>query len=178
MVNRTGIVILGVCVLFSFLYSTKFQISQTIYAILVILAIVVAARYSGVIGEDVVDAYLNREDGTEDLGGRSELWSKNLHILFTEPFGWYREKYAHNLWLDLAAVGGWLALIPFLIATFKAIGCFFKIFRQQATPLNLILLSSFVSMFLGAMVEPVIEGSLLFFAMLIMNWGMLKYKSL
>lgn len=174
LVNRTGIVEFGVCVLFSFLYSTKFQPSKAIYAILVLLVIVVVIRYSGILGEDVVDAYMKREDGTEDLGGRSELWVQNFQNLLVEPFGWHRHKYAHNLWLDLAAVGGWLALVPFLIATFKAIGCFIKVFRQQATPLNLIILTSFVSMFLGAMVEPVIEGSLLFFVLFIMNWGMLK----
>lgn len=181
LVNRTGVIIFGICVVFSFLYSTKFQISKTIYAILVMSVIVVALRYSGIISEDIIDAYMKREridaHGANTMGGRSELWRQNFLNLFIEPFGWHREQYAHNLWLDMAAVGGLFALIPFLIATFKVLGCFIRIFRRKATPLNLILLTSFVSMFCNAMVEPVIEGSLLFFVLFIMNWGMLKSLS-
>lgn len=178
LVNRSGVVILGICIIFSFIYSSKFHMSKTIYAIFIMSIIFVVLKHSGIIGEDIIDAYLKREEietnSAANLGGRSELWALNFYNLFTNPLGWHRAQYAHNLWLDMAAIGGWLALTPFLIATINVLGCFMRIFRRMVTPLNLILLTSFVSMFCNAMVEPVIEGSLLFFVLFLMNWGMLK----
>ncbi len=72
----------------------------------------------------------------------------------------------------MCAIGGWLALIPFLVFTIKTLSSFRKLFHSYLTPYRMALMTVFVSMFCNAMVEPVIEGSILFFVMLIMISGM------
>ena len=181
LVNRTGLVLLAVCILFSAIYTTKMRFSKIFPTTLILLFIIVIIINSGVISQDVLDAYMQRETRSTasavELGGRSDLWNDAVFNLFIHPFGWDRVRYAHNLWLDLAAVGGWLALFPFLIASFKIVKNVIKITRSQVTPFRLVLLSTFVSMFFNSMVEPVIEGSLLFFFLFMMIWGMLKSVS-
>ena len=49
--------------------------------------------------------------------------------------------------------------------------------RQHVTPFKMVLLTVYMSMMLNSMVEPVIEGSLLFFVLLMLIWGMLVSQS-
>ena len=178
LVNRTGLVLLAVCILFSIIYTSRMRFAKIFHAVLILLVMIGVVINSGVISQDVLDAYMQRETSSAasaiELGGRSDLWDNAVFNLFIHPFGWDRVRYAHNLWLDLAALGGWLALLPFLIASFKIVKDVIKITKSQVTPFRLVLLSTFVSMFFNSMVEPVIEGSLLFFFLFMMVWGMLK----
>lgn len=178
LVNRTGLFLLLICILFSTIYSTKKNPLKIIPVMLFLFVIIFFMIEFGVIDQDILDAYAQRETSTTaniaEFGGRSDRWSDAISNLFTNLFGWKRKSYAHNLWLDLAAVGGWLALFPFLIASFKTFVNVKKVIKKQVTPFRLVLLSTFLSMFFNSMVEPVIEGSLLFFGLFLMIWGMLK----
>lgn len=176
LVNRTGLVLLAFCVLFSYVYSSRLKISRLLITALLLLIIVGVIIKSGLVPQDVLDAYMSREDSAttnaSEFGGRSVLWSDALSKIFTHPFGWKRLKYAHNLWLDLAAIGGLASLFFFLKVTFSSIKGFFIVMRQKVTPFRQVLLTIYLSMMFNSMDEPVIEGSLLFFVLLIMVWGM------
>lgn len=178
LVNRTGVFLSLICILFSIIYSTKKNPLRIIPVMLFLLVIIFCMMELGVIDQDILDAYAQRETSTTaniaEFGGRSDRWGDAISNLFTNLFGWERKSYAHNLWLDLAAVGGWLALFPFLVATFKTFANVKKVIKKEVTPFRLALLSTFISMFFNSMVEPVIEGSLLFFGLFLMIWGMLK----
>mgnify|MGYP006914754868 CR=1 FL=1 len=177
LVNRTGLVLLALCILFSFAYSTRLNMSRIIITSFLLLIIFFIIVYSGLISQDVIDAYVMREDSASsnasEFGGRMVLWEDALSNIFTHPFGWKRLNYAHNLWIDLAAVGGWISLFFFMKATFASIKGFFKVMYQHVTPFKLILLTMYLSMMFNSMVEPVIEGSLLFFVLFIFIWGII-----
>ena len=85
--------------------------------------------------------------------------------------------YVHNLWLDLAAVAGWIATIPFVVATINVLKTTFRMIKRNVTPFRLVVVTMVVAMFLNCMVEPVIEASLLFFVLMMFVWGMLKAES-
>lgn len=176
LVNRTGLVLLALCVLFAFAYSSRLKFSRLVIMALLMLIVFVVIIKSGLIPQDVLDAYMAREDAAtanvSDFGGRSVLWDDALSKIFTHPFGWERLDYAHNLWLDLAAIGGWFSLFFFLKVTFSSIKGFFMVMRQKVTPFKTVLLAVYLSMMFNSMDEPVIEGSPLFFVLLIMMWGM------
>ena len=122
LVNRTGLVLLALCVLFAFAYSSRLKFSRLVIMALLMLIVFVVIIKSGLIPQDVLDAYIEREDSATtnaaEYGGRTVLWNDALSKIFTHPFGWKRLKYAHNLWLDLAAIGGWASLFFFLKVTF------------------------------------------------------------
>lgn len=79
------------------------------------------------------------------------------------------------MWLDIARVAGLLAFIPFLIATILHGKNLLKLFRNRyITNFTAIIISINVAMLLSSFVEPVIEGSLLLFCILMMIWGITK----
>ena len=89
------------------------------------------------------------------------------------PLGWKLESYAHNLWLDIARVGGWLAFFPFVKATIAYMMKVKTTLRNGGENGTLMLLLSVnVAMLLNASVEPVIDGSFMFFSLLMLVWGM------
>lgn len=178
LVNRTGVFLFIFCILFSVIYSTKMNPLKIIPIVLLLLVIIFLVTELGLIDQEILDAYAQRETSATanvaEFGGRSDRWADAISNLFSSLFGWERKSYAHNLWLDLAAVGGWFALFPFLVASLKTFVNMKKVMKKQVTPFRLVLLSTFVSMFFNSMVEPVIEGSLLFLGLFLMIWGMLK----
>lgn len=182
LVNRTGLFLFILCIIFSIIYSTKMNLLKILPVVFFLLVIVFIVIESGFISQDIIDAYVQRETSETtniaEFGGRSARWTDAILNLFSSLFGWERRGYAHNLWLDLAAVGGWFALFPFLIASFKTIVNMTKVMKKQVTSFRLVLLTTFISMFFNSMVEPVIEGSLLFLGLFIMIWGMLKSVSI
>ena len=115
----------------------------------------------------------NDDANSANAGGRTELWLDAIGNLFVSPLGWKLDRYAHNLWLDIARVVGWLAFFPFVKATVSYMMKVKTILRNGGENGTLMLLLSVnVAMLLNAAVEPVIDGSPLFFSLLMMIWGM------
>lgn len=177
LVNRTGLVICVVCLFVAFAVSTKMNVSKMLPFIIVFLAVAVFLSQSSIMGGGMTDAYAGREDNVDadaaNAGGRTELWLNALGNMIVSPLGWKLESYAHNLWLDIARVGGWLAFIPFVKASFiylLKLKKLLKISVNNSTALLLLCVN--VAMLLNAAVEPVIDGSLLFFCLLMLIWGM------
>ena len=175
LVNRTGLIVFVICLFTSLIFSTNMRLSKIISSLIITAILAVVVVKTGIIGEDIINAYMSREmsaasDATQ-LGGRSEIWADAIHQLITHPLGWERIRYAHNLWLDIARVGGWFALMLFIIPTFKWVRNCFRLIRKSMTPFLLLILSINAAMFLSSFVEPVIEGSMLFFSLFMMIWG-------
>jgi hypothetical protein len=133
------------------------------------------------VDQSVLDAYAQREENSaydaSSMGGRSDMWLSAIGSLFTSPFGWEPVGYtfAHNMWLDIARMAGLLAFIPFLIATILHGKNLLKLFHNRyITNFTAIIISINVAMLFSSFTEPVIEGSLLFFCILMMIWGITK----
>ena len=181
LVNRTGVAIFVICIVFSFFISTKFNIPKMFGALFVLLILVFVVLQIGLVDQNVLDAYAQREEmGTYDassMGGRSGMWVSAVGDMFVNPFGWKPIGYtfAHNMWLDIARVSGLLAFIPFLASTILHCNNLLKLLRNKyLTNFAVVILSINMAMLLSSFVEPVIEGSLLFFCLLMMIWGITK----
>lgn len=178
LVNRTGLVICVACLFVGFALSTRMNVSKMLPILLVFIVVGVFLSESGILDSDVSEAYADRDDRNDDAnsanaGGRTELWLDAIGNLFVSPLGWKLKSYAHNLWLDIARVGGWLAFFPFVKATIAYMMKVKTTLRNGGENGTLMLLLSVnVAMLLNAAVEPVIDGSPLFFSLLMMIWGM------
>lgn len=176
LVNRGGIVLLIFCLLASvFLYYRKRRVQFLLMTLLLVLIGFYVVN-SGLLGEDILNAYEQRSDvkgyGTMTAGGRTELWSMSVKNMFLSPWGWTQDSYAHNLWLDLAKIGGWMSLVPFLFATFFTIKNIMRIIKRSRNSFSITIAILNCELFLAASIEPVIEASMLFFALLMLIWGM------
>lgn len=178
LVNRTGLVICAACLLAGFALSTRMNISKMLPILFIFIVVGVFLSETGILGGDVSDAYADRDDRNDDAnsanaGGRAELWLDAIGNLFVSPLGWKLDRYAHNLWLDIARVVGWLAFFPFVKATIVYMMKVKTTLRNGGENGTLMLLLSVnVAMLLNAAVEPVIDGSFSFFSLLMLIWGM------
>lgn len=182
LVNRTGLVIVLSCLLVAFVLSGKMRINKFLPALLLISILTLVVVRAGLISDEIVDAYIQRETSSTydltQLGGRSDIWADAVKNLVYHPLGWDRVYYAHNMWLDIARVGGWFSLLFFLIATFNWCKNCFRLIRKPMTTFRLMVISINVAMFLASFVEPVIEGSILYFSLYMMIWGYTKSLSM
>ena len=174
LVNRTGLVVFFSCLIVSMLVVTKLKVVKMIpWMILVFILGLFLVKY-GVINEEILTAYQDREISSTanayELGGRSDIWSDALQKFVTNPFGWPRVEYAHNLWLDIARVGGWLPLFFFILATIAWIKNSLRLIKRPTTFI-LLLFSINIAMLIASFVEPVIDASMLFFSIMMMVWG-------
>lgn len=177
LVNRTGLVICVACLFVGFALSTKMDVRKMLPILLTFVVVGIFLSEVGILGSDVSEAYADREGDTDvesaSAGGRTELWLNAIGSLFVSPLGWKQESYAHNMWLDVARVGGWLAFFPFVKATIAYMMKVKTTLRNGGENGTLMLLLSVnVAMQLNASVEPVIDGSFSFFSLLMMIWGM------
>ena len=130
---------------------------------------------SGILSGDILEAYQYRNENgysIESAGGRTELWMMSIENLFLHPMGWKQESYAHNLWLDMAKIGGWISLFPFIIATVIVLRKLLLLFKNKCSLFAEGIFVLNLAVFLAAFIEPVIEGSMSFFLLLMFIWGM------
>ena len=176
LINRTGLVVAVVCLFFTILYRENFKVFKILLLAGVLALVGFAVFASGLIDPELLEAYQKREAargmGLSTAGGRTDLWFEALGELFVSPLGWKQHSYAHNMWLDLAKIGGWFAFVPFTVAPFMYFKRLWKLVRMPYSNIALLLISMNVAMLLASFVEPVIEGSMLFFAFLMFLWGM------
>lgn len=178
LVNRTGVVVLAIGILFSFVYSTKMSISRIFPALLAISMLALIVYETGIIGDDLIDAYISRENesGVEssNMGGRLELWVTAISNLVIYPFGWHSKDYfAHNLWLDIARVGGWIPFIMFTKVTISVFKKMKKVMTYRLEAFTVVLFTIMVCMLVNSSVEPVMEASNIYFFLLICFFGMI-----
>lgn len=177
LVNRTGVVVLCVGVLYSFVYTTKMSISRIFPALLIIYIVSFLIFETGIISDDLIQAYISRENenGVEasNMGGRLELWLTAMSNFVINPLGWHSKDYfAHNLWLDIARVGGWIPFIMFTVVTISVLKKMKRVMIYRTESFTVLLFTIIVCMLVNASVEPVMEASNIFFFLLICLFGM------
>jgi len=122
-----------------------------------------------------------RNNDAEELlsaTGRTGLWLTALGNLTKYPFGWVKSTPypAHNLWLDVARVGG---IIPFIFLCIFTISSIFLIIKTlKISPSNHYFNNTILVLFVGFMtvffVEPIIEGMYLLFLIFCFYTGILS----
>lgn len=153
----------------------------------VLLAVVAAAAFALYFESelDLLAQYQDRVDsdefGAATAGGRTEKWSKSIELLLSSPLGWSFAEvgYAHNLWLDSARNGGWIALFFLVIATVLAIRSFHRaIACSRSDPIYISLIISFVLSYLIIFsIEPVFDGFIAVFSSFCCFWGVVSAES-
>ena len=175
LINRGGLVILVMCLACSIFVNYKGNLGKLLFVVIVLLIGIYAILNYGTSGAEIIEAYDNRNlvesHGVESAGGRTDLWAMAVENLVRNPMGWQQKSYAHNLWLDIAKIGGWISLLPFLIVTISFVGKLISLFRKSGTTFASTIVVLNLGIFLAAFIEPVIEGSMLFFCMLMFVWG-------
>lgn len=183
LVNRSGIIVFFLCVLFSSLYKSRFNIFKYVVYILFISVIFMILISFELIPKDVIDAYVYRSESENsqliDAGGRSKRWINAFSNLFTYPFGWafnsnVYNKYVHNFWLDIARVAGIFPFIVFLIVTIKSEIVLIKLSFVKNSSLVLLLIVLNICLLSSTFVEPVLEGFPLDCYLFCLFWGLQK----
>lgn len=181
LINRTGLVVFFICLFCNVIVFSKMNFKKMIMFCVIMLIVYFVISKIGIIDNEIIEAYSTRELDTEHGfttgGGRVVRWSKSISNLIISPFGWERTFFSHNMWLDLARVGGWFAFIPFMIASFKIIKRSLIMVRTDNGHFSYVIFSIYISMMTAAFVEPVIEGSFVFFLFFMMIWGIISSLS-
>jgi len=115
---------------------------------------------------DIMSAFAGRMEskkyGAATAGGRTERWTKSIINLWEKPLGWDVTDFgfSHNLWFDIARVGGTLSFILLLIFTIK--NAFYIKKAILLMPKNALLNTAFIcyglSFYLLFFVEPIFDG--------------------
>ena len=104
---------------------------------------------------------------------RSELWSQSISNILAHPFGYAKDIYAHNLWIDFGLNGG---IVPFaLLVIFSVsslITCirFVKYANISDTTKSMVILS-YIAFNANFMLEPILDGVPFMFFMYCMICG-------
>lgn len=115
---------------------------------------------------DIMSAFAGRMEskkyGAATAGGRTERWSKSIINLWEKPLGWQVDDFgfSHNLWFDVARVGGTLTFLLLLYFCIKnAMKIKTSIFINKE---NILLNTQFIcyglSFYLLFFVEPIFDG--------------------
>ena len=183
LVNRTGIILsIVVTVIILFLSLQSKNRRKLLWGVFFFAIIAYFLYVSGGAFSEVVDEYSNREDiemngGIFNTSSRSWRWIDGLGRLFTEPFGYADQMpsnyYVHNLWLD---VSRWSGLLPFLlvfIITYKMTKKSWQSLRKYKSEFTYLVFGLCICSMLTFFIEPVIEGSAIYFYLFCMFWGMI-----
>lgn len=179
LINRGGLVIFATTTILSIILASRKHTLKLLMYVVTLSFIIWAIIHFDVINSEILSAYEKRNDssGSEVItaGGRTALWMNSMQKLLTNPFGWQQKLYAHNLWIDMARLGGWISLIPFLIATYLNLrNIIFALRNSKSTFIATIFVLN-IALLLSASIEPVLEGSIHFFCMMMLVWGMSSF---
>lgn len=180
LVNRSGLIVPLIPLAVIILYSTRDHFSSTFIILAVITVIGILLYNNYVADSELMRAYELRSETDQGAGGdRFWRWGDAVTRLFTNPMGWMNASdvgysYVHNLWLDIARMGGILPFISFLIANIQIVIVQLELFKKKNDDIVVILLSLFVAVLSASAIEPVIEGCPAFFVLSILFWGMSK----
>lgn len=115
---------------------------------------------------DIMSAFAGRMEskkyGANTAGGRTERWSKSIVNLWEKPLGWPVDEFgfSHNLWLDVARVGGTLSFVLLCLFTIYNLFKIRKSILLNGTniPINTIFIVYGSSFYLLFFVEPIFDG--------------------
>ncbi len=129
----------------------------------------------------IIDRFQNNSV-FENEGGdsRMDLAIKTLNDLLSHPFGGLASnRFAHNLWIDSARVGGWIPAFFLIGVTWKWIKTTFKIYRNKKMEeyYRIFIVVVSVCLFMYFNTEPIMEGAAMLFTFFCLYFGIIT-KSL
>ena len=175
--SRTHLVISVFAIFFAIIFKMSKQgaLKNVIFLSFLFLIGNIAIAYVSIDGDsDLFSSYADRMEskkyGASSAGGRTERWAKSIELLFEKPLGWQVEEigHAHNLWFDVARIGGIISFLFLLLFSFKIFQKTWVIsFRKPIDDVKLagILFIYGIGMNLLFFVEPIMEGYFNCFAM-------------
>ena len=184
--SRTQLGIFIITSLISLIYIFQKQSPKKNFITIFLLGITVYLlinQLSFSLQEDWLSAFAGRmeEGGADDIssgGGRLDRWSKSIENLFKKPLGWPLEDFghAHNLWLDVLRIGGFIPFVFLILFTIKNIVSLRILTKRASEEYRLVnqILVYFISLYLLFMLEPILEGMLQTFALYCFFAGSLK----
>ncbi len=166
--SRTQLAIGFISILITVLYALKKQSLKKNLPMLLGLVVFIglfATQVNFDKDADWMSVYASRMEDSKNVasaGGRSQRWEKAAENIFTKPMGWSKNEFgfAHNLWLDVAMIGGILPMIFLIFFHFKS---FFDIKKALALhpkelSFNALVLSYSICIILVFFVEPIMIG--------------------
>lgn len=176
LINRTAIVVGLIALMVITFYKSNNNVFRLVFMLILLAFIGYAVFYGGLIDQQVVSAYSMRIDQDTVTGGdRFWRWGDAFVRMFRYPMGWINEhapyNYVHNLWLDVARMGGIIPFVFLLIPTITSLSNTFRLFKRKSSNLSVVIISLYSCMFVAAFMEPVIEGCIFFFLLFCWLWG-------
>jgi hypothetical protein len=167
--SRTQLSIFFITFIISLIFLIRRQTVKqnvTLFGILFLIFNVFLSYVSFDKDSDIMSAFAGRMEskkyGAATAGGRTERWTKSIVNLWDKPLGWSVDDFgfSHNLWFDIARVGGTLSFILLLIFTIKNAVNIKK--AILLIPQNALLNTAFIcfglSFYLLFFVEPIFDG--------------------
>ena len=180
LVNRSGLVVPLFPLAVVVFYNTRGHFFRTFFILTVIIVLGIVLYNNYISDSDLMRAYELRSETQQGAGGdRLWRWADAINRLFSYPFGWSTASgvgysYVHNLWLDIARMGGILPFITFLVATVQVLVVHIKLFIIKNDNIVVILLSLFMTISSASAIEPVVEACPSYFVLSILFWGVSK----
>jgi hypothetical protein len=178
--TRTPIIILGVLLLINFYYGLK-KVKYSSKAVILILFSAIIYSVSALdFANFELTSFLYERMTSDDLtvaGSRTEMWLLGLENIFIYPLGGEKLNinYFHNLWLDLRYEAGVVPMIFLILLSFIFnYSCWRVVMSELFTiQFKFFIGSVYLTLFLMMFVEPVIQGSFVFFLYYIFFGGVL-----
>lgn len=182
--SRTQLLLLFLTIIVGYILSSKilsvtkkavYLVSSSLAMIYLVYYVLEKTEYAFFF-EDRMDSDTH---GVGSFGGRTDIWSEAISLLWKKPFGWTPQdmttaQFAHNLWLDVYKNGGIISFIMFLVFTILVVKKiiisyqFFnniemKIFIVSFCLVNLILFN----------MEPILDGFIFPFSIFLFTVGII-----
>lgn len=120
-------------------------------------------------------------DAFDNIGSenRFELALRGLNKILYHPFGGLKtERYAHNLWIDVARVSGWIPSILLFVIAWRCIITTLHIFRNNTISKDFRIFSFVITLclLLYFNTEPILEGAPMLFIYFCLYFGIIANK--
>ncbi|KUP24925.1 hypothetical protein [Paenibacillus sp. DMB5] len=175
--NRTGILIIVISVIVSFLFTGKIKGKKIPLGAFLILSSVLFYQYLGTtnLGDRMSEGGLLSDP-------RYLAWEAAFKGLFINPFGGKLTilplGYAHNLWLDVGYEAGLLAALLLLTFTIMALDKLVLVLRSSVTQDTKLLFACYITAFFATfMLEPIMEGWFYYFNVFCFVFGVLSQEA-
>jgi len=179
--TRSPIIILGILLLINFYYGFK-KVKNSGKAVMIVLffAIIYSVSVFDFANFELTSFLYERmvSDDLSEAGSRTERWMEGINNIFEYPLGGESKRlgYFHNLWLDLRYDGGVFPMLFLIVLSLYFTYSCWKVISSVMFSIQMkaFLGSVYLSLFLMMFMEPVLQGSFVFFLYYIFFGGVLS----
>ncbi len=178
LVNRSGIVIVLICICSVVYYVYRRQGLKYLLILSLLVGVYFLIQKIGLIDADILDAYsIRNEKDLMTVGDRPRRWMEAITELIKHPFGWAEDNgsttyYVHNMWLDMAKVSGIFPFLMIVWATILSIKHMIQLFKIEKDYVAAVLIGLNICFLASCFIEPVYGG--LHFFLYVMTWGIVN----